>query len=379
MFGTEGLYHRAGNHHYSEEIKREAVEVYLSGRMSEEDICKKYQIRSRTQLEKWVSLYNGQKEFRPAGGARKGMRMARISGEEKQAAVEYCVAHDRDYAQTAERFGYTYQQVYGWVRKYHAAGLDSLREERKCSRALSDWIVENKQLKTVNLELEMEVVLHRKIQQHRRQGRSSPDLSGIRQADAYQVVKELHEERGWQIYKLCSAAGVSRAGYYKWINRTVSQKQTEDEKLARLIAEIYQAQRGIPGYRQMKIILELRYKKKTPAEYAAENVLNREFSSERQNEKWVTDVTEFKYGSGSKAYLSAVLDLYGRNIVAFSLSRRNNTPLVLDTFKQAFQKYPDAKPLLHSDRGVQYTSRSFQKAMKRAGICQSMSRVGTLS
>ena len=95
-----------------------------------------------------------------------------------------------------------------------------------------------------------------------------------------------------------------------------------------------------------------------------------------KDEKWVTDITELKYGSGSKAYLSAVLDLYGRNIVAFSLSRRNNTPLVLDTFEQAFQKYPDAKPLLHSDRGVQYTSRSFRKEMKRAGVCQSMSRVG---
>ena len=104
--------------------------------------------------------------------------------------------------------------------------------------------------------------------------------------------------------------------------------------------------------------------------------MNREFSSDRQNEKWVTDITELKYGSGSKAYLSAVLDLYGRNIVAFSLSCRNNTPLVLDTFEQAFQKYPDAKPLLHSDRGVQYTSRSFRKEMKRAGVCQSMSRVG---
>ena len=120
MFGAEGLCHRAGNHHYSKEIKREAVEVYLSGRMSEEDICKKYQIRSRTQLEKWVSLYNGQKEFRPAGGARKGTCMARISGEEKEKAVEFCIAHDRDYALTAERFGFTYQQIYGWVRKYSA-------------------------------------------------------------------------------------------------------------------------------------------------------------------------------------------------------------------------------------------------------------------
>ena len=90
----------------------------------------------------------------------------------------------------------------------------------------------------------------------------------------------------------------------------------------------------------------------------------------------MTDVAEFKYGSGSKAYLSAVLDLYARNIVAFPLSRRKNTSLVLDTFTQAFQKYPDAKPLLHSDRSVQYTSRSFPQIMRRAGICQSMSRVG---
>jgi len=405
MFGTEGLCHRAGNHRYSEEIKREAVEVYLSRRMSEEDICKKYQIRSRTQLEKWVSLYNGQKEFRPAGGARKGTRMARISGEEKQMAVEFCIAHDRDYTLTAERFGFTYQQVYGWVRKYHAAGLDSLREERKCPKELSNWIVENKQLKTVNLELEIEVALQQKRRQYRRKVHRAPDLSGVRKAAAYQAVKELHEECGWQIDRLCSAAGVSRAGYYKWLNRPVSQKQTEDENLAQIITEIYQGQRGIPGYRQMKIILERRYglkcnlkrvyrlmrvlglrsvcrkkkrryQKKTPTEYATENILNREFSSERQNEKWLTDVTEFKYGSGGKAYLSAVLDLYGRNIVAFSLGHRNNTPLVLDTFEQAFQKYPDAKPLLHSDRGVQYTSRSFQKAMERAGVCQSMSRVG---
>lgn len=138
------------------------------------------------------------------------------------------------------------------------------------------------------------------------------------------------------------------------------------------------------GYRLMCVLglrsvcrkKKRRYKKKTPTEYAAENILNREFSSERQNEKWVADVTEFKYGSGSKAYLSAVLDLYGRNIVAFSLSHHNNTPLVLDTFEQAFRKYPDAKPLLHSDRGVQYTSCSFQKILKRAGVCQSMSRVG---
>ena len=105
----------------------------------------------------------------------------------------------------------------------------------------------------------MEAVLHQKLQQYRRQGRSSPDLSGVRQTAVYQAVKELYKERRWPVYKLCAAAGVSRAGYYKWLNRTVSQKQREDEKLAGLIIEIYQAQRGIPGYRQMKNILERRY------------------------------------------------------------------------------------------------------------------------
>ena len=105
-------------------------------------------------------------------------------------------------------------------------------------------------------------------------------------------------------------------------------------------------------------------------------ITNREFSACRPNEKWLTDVTELKYGVGGKAYLSAILDLCGRNIVAFSLGHSNNNVLVFESFDQALRQYPDAKPLLHSDRGTQYTSRSFRQWMKRAGIQQSMSRVG---
>ena len=77
MFGQEGLYPRTGNQHYSETQKREAVELYLSGQVSEEMVCKKYQIRSRTILEKWILCYTGQQEFRPAGCARSGSRMTR--------------------------------------------------------------------------------------------------------------------------------------------------------------------------------------------------------------------------------------------------------------------------------------------------------------
>ena len=264
---------------------------------------------------------------------------------------------------------------------------------------------ENKKFKTAELELEMERALHQKLRQHRRQNRDAVDLSGVRHTTEYQIVKELHEEKKWPICKLCAMLGVSRAAYYKWCSRTASAKQQDDEKLAQCISEIYQSQHGIPGYRQMKIILERRFgfkcnlkrvrrlmsalglrsvcrrkkrrrPKKTSAEYIEENILNREFSACGPNEKWLTDVTELKYGVGGKAYLSAILDLYGKNIVAFSLGHSNNNVLVFESFDQALRQCPDARPLLHSDRGTQYTSRSFRQRMKRAGIRQSMSRVG---
>ena len=404
LFGEEGLQHRAKNHCYPETLKQQAVESYLSGQMSIETVCKKYQIRSRTQLEQWISVYNGQKEFRPAGGKRKGARSAMASYEQRKEAVEYCIAHGKDYTLTAAHFGFTYQQVYGWVRKYHMAGLKELGSLCSDRRGFGSS-AENRRLLTNCNELEMELAIHQKLQQIRRCGVETPNFSGVRHEAVYQIIKELHEKDGWPVYKLCAAVGVSRAGYYKWCNRQVSSKQQDDEKLAHLIAEIYQSQHGVPGYRQMKIVLDRRYgvkcnlkrvyrlmrilglrsvcrrkkwpsRKKAPAEYVRENVLNREFTSEKQNEKWLTDVTEFKYGAGGKAYLSAVLDLYGRNIVAFSLGQRNDTALVFETFEQAFQRYPDARPLLHSDRGAQYTSRTFQKKMKQAGIRQSMSRPG---
>ena len=111
----------------------------------------------------------------------------------------------------------------------------------------------------------------------------------------------------------------------------------------------------------------------------AENVLKRDFNASRPNEKWVTDVTEFKWYDGPvvhKLYLSAILDLYDRSIVGYVLSRRSDNSLVFSTFDQAIKRNPDAKPLFHSDRGFQYTSKAFQCKLAEQGMTQSMSRVG---
>lgn len=74
--------------------------------------------------------------------------------------------------------------------------------------------------------------------------------------------------------------------------------------------------------------------------------------------------------------MCAVLDLYGRNIVGFSTGQRNNIALVFEAFERVFRQYPDAHPLVHSDRGAQYTSHAFQKRVKEAKGYQSMSRPG---
>ena len=170
-----------------------------------------------------------------------------------------------------------------------------------------------------------------------------------------------------------------------------------------MIKEAYEERHGILGYRQMTIklkrennidvnhkriyrlmhILNLKsvcrrrrknYIKSTP-EITAENILNRKFESNEFGAKWLTDVTEMKYGFQSKIYLSAIIDLSDKSIVSFALGHSNDNELVFSTFDIAQKMYPDAKPLFHSDRGFQYTSKRFKKKLDDAGMTQSMSRV----
>ena len=206
---------------------------------------------------------------------------------------------------------------------------------------------------------------------------------------------------------MCQHLGVTRAAYYKWLKRDVPEAEKENEIIAQLIREYDDRFNHILGYRRMtdwinrlngtnysrnrihRIMKELhihsvirRKKKKyvnaTP-EAVAENALSRDFNAEHPNQKWATDITEFKWYEGPvvhKLYLSAILDLYDRSIVAYVVSARNDNKLVFDTFEQAIQANPDAHPLFHSDRGFQYTSKVFQFALSQQAMAQSMSRVG---
>ena len=229
-------------------------------------------------------------------------------------------------------------------------------------------------------------------------------LSGVRQEYLYLCVQEMHKE-GYAVTEICDILDLNRTSYYNWKHRVKSSREEENEALLHEIGLIYAEHNGTYGYRRiadeyneahekkynlkrfyrlvhivglLAVIRRKRpaYQRSTP-EITAENILNREFTATTVNEKWCTDVTEMKYGSnGEKAYLSAILDLKGRDIVSFAIGKSNNNQLVFETFDLAIQKYPDAHPLFHSDRGFQYTSKVFKAKLDKHGMKQSMSRVG---
>ncbi|MNE10633.1 Integrase core domain protein [compost metagenome] len=108
----------------------------------------------------------------------------------------------------------------------------------------------------------------------------------------------------------------------------------------------------------------------------AENLLQRQFRADRPNQKWVTDVTQYRVGD-AWLYLSAIKDLFNNEIVAYHMSRRNDNELVLQTFKNAFKQTKDVPGLVvHSDQGFQYTSYAYHDMLSKVDAQISMSRRG---
>ena len=207
--------------------------------------------------------------------------------------------------------------------------------------------------------------------------------------------------------RLCEYLHISRGAYYRWRKSPVSFSEEYNNEIAEKIKDIHEAHPDM-GYRRIRDELDkkhdidvndkrvlricrkkgiqstIKWKPKSctrssndPA-HIAKNYLNRDFHAIAPNEKWLTDVTEFKYYIGievHKVYLSAILDLYDRRIVTFKVGDHNDNPLVMNTFDEAVVLEPDAHPLFHSDRGFQYTTKQFTARLKKYHMKQSMSRV----
>jgi len=179
-FGEEGLQRKVNNKVYLKEFKEEAVLEYLNGKVSQQEICNKYNIYSRRLFASWVMQYNGHKEFKNHRGYGTEIYMTkgrRTSWQERSDIVAFCIAHAKDYALTIETYGVSYQQIYAWVRKYEAKGIEGLSDRRGKAKPESEMTETDKlkaQIKILeakNYDLEMENALIKKLKELERSGR----------------------------------------------------------------------------------------------------------------------------------------------------------------------------------------------------------------
>lgn len=207
----------------------------------------------------------------------------------------------------------------------------------------------------------------------------------------------------FQIAKMCEALQVSRSGYYAYISRSESNRSKANKKLLKAIKEIHKKSHGI--YEAPQITKNLpesqkaskgrvarlmkangirskvvkKYKATTYSNHnlpVADNILNRNFTAEKPNQKWVSDITYIPTKEGW-LYLAGVMDLYVRRLVGWAMASHMRTELVTAALTQAVGRTGAREGLLiHSDRGIQYASNDYQKLLKKYGFVCSMSRKG---
>lgn len=201
---------------------------------------------------------------------------------------------------------------------------------------------------------------------------------------------------------MCFVLGINIKTYYKYRN-------TEDPDYYDylIVKDIFDDSKGTYGYRRIVEGLYIKYgvvmngkkvlrimtkynimpvyhkkaKNKIRYKRIEENVrtdlIKRKFNTSEPNKVWVTDITYLIF-NGKRAYLSTILDLYDRKVVAYQISKRNDIKLVIDTLNEAIQIQKDVTGLIiHSDQGFQYTSYEYKAICASKGILISMSRKGT--
>ena len=218
----------------------------------------------------------------------------------------------------------------------------------------------------------------------------------------YRFIKRYSSAYG--VERMCRVLGVSRSGYYGWKKQPESKRQKENERLLVYIRESHKVSKETYGSpriaedlwargivcgenRVARIMRENGIVAKTKRKFkattnsrhrlpVAENLVNQNFTVEGPNKVWVSDITYIHTMEGW-LYLAVILDVFSRQVVGWSMSKRLTADFVIKALYQAIgRRKPEAGCILHSDQGVQYASTDFLKVLKAYGFTQSMSRKG---
>ena len=211
----------------------------------------------------------------------------------------------------------------------------------------------------------------------------------------------------WPVAMICEALGVSRSGFYAWLGRALSARERRDALLIAKIRESFVASDRTYGARRVwhdllaaglecglhaierlmrRSGLRARpRRRRLPPDLGdrqtltqAQNVLERQFEAAAPNRKWVADFT-YVWTAEGWLYVAAVLDLFSRRVVGWSMSAAMTSELVTDALVMAIWRRGRPKEVLHhSDRGSQYTSEAFQRLLAEHGVTCSLSRSGNV-
>ncbi|WP_138090975.1 IS3 family transposase [Halalkalibacterium halodurans] len=316
--------------------------------------------------------------------AKKGQTYTTYTEELKREVVRLKLEEGWSYRRLRERFGIKSDaQIAEWVKK--------VQNEISFDDQRGKWHKKHfNSLEEENAYLKAQVDYPKKAQS------KSTREGVVLKAQRFQMIDKLRRKH--PLMWLLKIGEVSKAGYYKWRNSRSKQaiRREEDILLKEHILALHKRHPYF-GYKRMtralsregmvinhkrvrRLMRELGIKsvirKKRPfygrrGSIVFPNVLNREFYSEKQYEKLVTDITYVRIGD-KFVYLSAVLDL----IVAWQLSERNYLDLVVDTLKQLTGKSFAKNALIHSDQGFQYTTKTYEKQLEGLGVQGSHSRRG---
>ena len=172
--GIESVKIRRRNKKYSAEIKLKAVTEYLEGKCSQMEICAKYHITQDAVFRKWISCYNSGKDFKERTRSERGITMnkgRKTTQEERAEIVAFCIEHGKDYGLAMEKYGVSYQQIYSWVRKYEAKGVEGLTDRRGKAKSEDELTeadklrMENKIMQAKLKDMEMEIKLLKKLRE----------------------------------------------------------------------------------------------------------------------------------------------------------------------------------------------------------------------
>ncbi|MCR8646035.1 IS3 family transposase, partial [Paenibacillus sp. N1-5-1-14] len=374
-----------------------AVQCYLNGTEGYKCLASQFGIEQKT-FHYWIRKYkyHEEKAFEDD--------YTSYTTEFKLGVLNYINDQGTSIRETAAIFNLSTPTVLlSWIKKMNLGGLDALESKKKGRPSMKkDIKTQPKQVPVAGSTEALQAEIQRLRMENeyfKKVERLSSKQGKITKEDKVKVIYELRHK--YAVNALVTLAKIPRSTYYDLVKRMNRPDPNADLKSE--IQAIYTEHEGRYGYRRIRdelanrgqkvnhkkvqrimralglkcIVRMKKYKSyKGTVGKIAPNILDRNFTAKEPNEKWVTDISEFKL-FGEKLYLSPVLDLFNGEIITYTIGSRPTYSLVSEMLEKAVECLSDEHQLLmHSDQGWHYQMKQYRQVLKSKGIEQSMSRKG---